>query len=1094
MVFSLSLSAVAWGQTDNSEEIFEPLDLDFVLDRTYRASIPTMYLPPDSIMVSVKELFDVLKVPNTSTEEGKVVKGFFETESNGFEINILNKTAKFQKNTVTLSTQDYIMDMGMMYLNTKAFKKIFGFGMAFNDRALSVDFSSPFELPLFKLMKQEKSREQLGGTSLETDVKYDTIIGRKYHWFEGHMLDWGISATQSENGLSENRFSLGYGAEILGGEAKAFLNYSDKTPFTRNQQTYSWRWADNSFAPLRQVMLGRIPTRAISSLLSPIDGFVLTNASTTVRKALGHYIIEQYTEPDWVVELYVNNQLMTYARADATGFFTFKVPIVYGTSFLTLRFYGPNGEIRSEEKSFSMPFNMLPKGEFEYNVNGGLMLDSASSRYGQARVEYGLSRFLTLGMGAEYLSSVSKNDGLLFANATFQPFSRLLITAEYAPQVRSKMTANLSLPGNIVLDGMYADYNPNQKYIIYNYKQERMLGLSIPYRYRLWSGSVRTAARQNVYPNFTFSSAEINWSNNIKNYTINYTNYFNASKANANNFYGQMTLGTKIRSLSLRTSAQYNYVFNRLISLRAEIDRKLFANGFASLKFENNLLSNSRSLNVSFRYELPFMMANASASYSNKKLSFSEGANGSFAFNSGGKYVHVSNRGAVGRSGVSIAPFIDVNFNGVRDGHEPISKGLRVRSTGGRVLDVEADSIIRIIEMEPFVDYGLILDESGFDNVSLKASRNNMRITSDPNQFKKINLPIYPMAEISGLVVDENDNGIGRILIRIVDENGHEVTNLLTESDGYFNYIGLKPGDYSVFVDSVQLKILKYNAEPAFATVLESIEGDVIDVGTIQLKRAGVSGTTQKDSVQTIVSIATKPMEQDSLSLFVVLFDVDKTEVKVEYHDLLRTLAHYLNKPEHAGQGLDIQGHTDSDAGDRYNLILSNRRAEAVKQLLVQYGVHPKRLKTSAFGLKRLLNQEKTDNEKARNRRVEFKPIPFNFQAERPFVRALIESHIDVSKSIVKEYFSKEKNMLPYKHAPEWCLMFESEGKYMFQVAAFNKYEQAMTLAEKLLNLLPEKIMIVNQGVYIKVQMGFYDDAASALKDATLLKQKGFIN
>src|SRR5574344_285871 len=199
LVFSLSLSAVTWGQTDNSEEIFEPLDLDFVLDRTYRASIPTMYLPPDSIMVSVKELFDVLKVPNTSTEEGQVVKGFFETESNGFEINILNKTAKFQKNTVTLSTQDYIMDMGMMYLNTGAFKKIFGFGMAFNDRALSVDFSSPFELPLFKLMKQEKTREQLGGTSLETDVKYDTIIGRKYHWFEGHMLDGG----RSEENTSE---------------------------------------------------------------------------------------------------------------------------------------------------------------------------------------------------------------------------------------------------------------------------------------------------------------------------------------------------------------------------------------------------------------------------------------------------------------------------------------------------------------------------------------------------------------------------------------------------------------------------------------------------------------------------------------------------------------------------------------------------------------------------------------------------------------------------------------------------------------------------------------------------------------------------
>ena len=1096
LVCFLFASIFAWGQEPDAESLYEPVDLSVVFDRTYSASFPALYAPPSVVFLPMSPLFDFLKVPNTVSADGQVVKGFFEIQSNSFVVDLTKKTAQYNGKTFSFAADEAVMDLGILYLKTTLYKRVFGFDLNFNERALSIEFSSPFELPVFKLMKLEKKRDALRAEGSDEAV-YDTVLLRDYHLFRGHMLDWSVGSTQM-GGTVDSRFAIGYGAEILGGETNIFTNYSSSTGFTLNQQQYSWRWADNFSKLVRQVTLGRVPASTISTLNSPMDGFMVTNALTTIRKALGTYLVADYTDPDWVVELYLNNQLISYTRADASGYFSFKVPIVYGTSMMTLRYYGPNGEIKSDQRTYSMPFNLLPKGEFEYQVNGGKLLDSTTAKFAKASFTYGLTRNLTVSTGLEYLSTITTSPSIPFFNFTYQPHARLLLTGEYASQVRTKFTMNLSLPSNIVLDAAFSQYVPGQKAIVYNYLQERSLSLNIPFRLRNWSTSLRSSFRQNIYPEFAFTSGELTWNNNFKNYSMIFTNYINSSAANALNLYANLTVGTKVKNLNLRASTQYNYVFKQLLSVRAEADRRIFKNGFASLKLENNFLSNSQSVSLSFRYELPFMMTNASASMSNKSVQFSEGASGSFAFNSGGKYVYVTNHNSVGRSGVSIMPFVDVNFNGVHDQYEPFSKGLKVRSSGGQVLAQENDSIIRIVGLEPFVDYNLILDESGFDNIALRASRKNMKIITDPNQFKVIQLPILPMAEITGGVLDENGNGIGRIIIRIVDHEGHEVTKMLTESDGYFSYIGFKPGDYKVFVDSSQLSVLKYKAAPVYATVVENADGDVINVGDIKLvKIAAPSAAVPIDAPAPVPS---ERLSQDSLSQYVVLFALNSSNVESSYLKPLSALAEYLNRPSHSQYAIDVQGYTDTNASSEFNFVLSQRRAQAVKQLLVHYGVNPDRLKTSSFGKTRPLNEEMNEAEKAQNRRVMFKLISINQDAEMPFKNVLDSGNISLSllKPTIQNLLSKnelstERHMERYELAPDWCLMYEKDGLFMFQVAAFGRLEDAMHLADQLKAFRPDKLIVINQGVFVKVQLGFYSNYDEALQDAASLYSKGLI-
>jgi len=70
---------------------------------------------------------------------------------------------------------------------------------------------------------------------------------------------------------------------------------------------------------------------------------------------------------------------------------------------------------------------------------------------------------------------------------------------------------------------------------------------------------------------------------------------------------------------------------------------------------------------------------------------------------------------------------------------------------------------------------------------------------------------------------------------------------------------------------------------------------------------------------------------------------------------------------------VDIEGHTSNDGNFNANMRLSNQRAETVKNYLIKKGVDPSRLTSQGFGPGKPLNEGKTEQERALNRRVELK-------------------------------------------------------------------------------------------------------------------------
>lgn len=100
-----------------------------------------------------------------------------------------------------------------------------------------------------------------------------------------------------------------------------------------------------------------------------------------------------------------------------------------------------------------------------------------------------------------------------------------------------------------------------------------------------------------------------------------------------------------------------------------------------------------------------------------------------------------------------------------------------------------------------------------------------------------------------------------------------------------------------------------------------------------------------------------------------VFFDTGSAEPKSDLMPILRQIS--ANLSTNNGNRVRVEGHTDDVGSNAYNLDLSMRRAERVRELLVQFGAREAQVTASGYGETRPVAPNTSDEFKARNRRVE---------------------------------------------------------------------------------------------------------------------------
>lgn len=786
------------------------------------------------VYLPITDLFDFLKIRNIPSEGLETITGFFIDQDATYTIDRVENQIQYGKEIYKLEPGDLIRTETNLFLRSFFYGQIFGLDCLFDFRNLAVTVNARLELPIIREMRLEEMRENL--SRLKGEEKADTTIGRSYPMFHFGMADWSVIATEQINGLAEARLNLTLGAVIAGGETTVSLNYNSREPFTEKQQYYLWRRVNNDNKAVRQVMAGKIFTHATSSIYDPVIGVQVTNTPTTFRKSFGSYTLNDKTEPGWMVELYVNNVMVDFVKADAAGFFSFEVPLVYGNSLIRLKYYGPWGEERISERNISIPFNFLPKNKLEYYANAGMVEDTLYSQFSRAHVNYGLTRGITIGAGYEYLSSVTSGPLMPFANASFRLASNLLLSAEYTYGVRAKGSLSYRLPSNIQFDLNYTKYAKGQTAINFNYLEERKLAISVPIRIKKFSAYTRLSVNQLVLPTTLYTTGEWLISGSLWGVNTNLTTYALFIGNTSPTVYSNLALSFRLPgNFTITPQIQYGFTEKKLLTAKLRLEKRVFQNGFLNLSYEQMFMSNFYVAEVGFRYDFKFAQTGFSTRRTNKYTTLVQHARGSLINDRKTRYHRADNRANVGKGGITVLPFIDINANGIRDAGEPKAYGLKLRASGGRIETIEKDTTIRIFSLQPYADCFIELDQSGFDNITWTLKNKTMKVAVDPNMLKLIEVPISVMGEASGMVmIDKGEGeplGLARVIVNFYNGDQKLTGRTLTEQDGYYSYFGLDPDAYTVRLDTAQMRKLGMIASPDSLDfeITANIEGDFVD-------------------------------------------------------------------------------------------------------------------------------------------------------------------------------------------------------------------------------------------------------------------------
>jgi peptidoglycan-associated lipoprotein len=132
------------------------------------------------------------------------------------------------------------------------------------------------------------------------------------------------------------------------------------------------------------------------------------------------------------------------------------------------------------------------------------------------------------------------------------------------------------------------------------------------------------------------------------------------------------------------------------------------------------------------------------------------------------------------------------------------------------------------------------------------------------------------------------------------------------------------------------------------------------------------SRADRSSSVRTDQNAAQAAQEAKTLFLDAhIFFEFDSAMLSVEAQELLRGKAQWLFENPNVTAVL-IEGHCDERGTDAYNMALGSRRANVVKEYLMNLGVEISRLDTQSFGEEKPMAMGNDEAAYAKNRRASF--------------------------------------------------------------------------------------------------------------------------
>ncbi len=812
----------------------------------------------DALYLTIFELFSLLEINYKPNAKNFTIQGNFIKADQPYSINLSAMWIKLGKETYPITPQDFRIGESDFYLTPKVFEDIFGLNFTVNTDQLVIRLETNLTLPVQERVAREQARKRMEGFDLN---KTDFPLGydRKRSLYSGSMIDYSINADYSANALNIGYNFIG-GMEVLGGDLQGSVSGLNSTIGYHSliANNLCWRYAirDNNF--ISGIIAGQTTSTGIQPL--NIRGIALTNDPIEPRQMYETTLVDGTTEPESEVELFVNERLTDFSRADGLGYYRFNVPISYGTTRISLRIYTPSGQIIVSDKQMQVPFTFLPKGVVSYNIQAGQTEDYGSDSLGNqwlahGNLAMGLTNWLTGAVGTQFLgNTINSNNLFYYGSLSARVAKQYLLNFDATPKNFYRLTGSVIYANNLSINFIYTKFDGVSIFNSFNATDNLSANVYLPIKFHDFNSGIRFGGDHYRLQNSTETTYRTDFSTRIGKADLRLNYRDNLIRSNKVNNFGQglltgtitytlaRTPGTPVyvRGMYIRAQSLYNVRDKQIKETEIDLSRTFLKTGRLDVSVLYNYDFKNINTRIGLTLDLSTIRSVTSAVVSNNKISARQTLTGSLGWDIPNKIIVPNNRQQVGRAGASILLFVDNNNNGHYDDGDQLLPYQGVKLDRSTSMQIGRDSILRLTQLQSYYKYNLSVNRNAIPDPTLVPNKDNFSFIADPNQFKQIEIPFSRGGIAEGAVYVERDGknlGQGglRILLKAVGKDFQTVVR--TMSDGNFYVMDLAPGKYTMEIDPIQLGFLSVKCEPEKVEfeIKALAEGDYVEGLTITL-------------------------------------------------------------------------------------------------------------------------------------------------------------------------------------------------------------------------------------------------------------------
>jgi hypothetical protein len=839
LLAALLAPAAAHAQTTADTTGLEPVLIELSVGRYGSRTVPA-YRSSGDALLPVLQLAELAELQAASLSAG-AIELTVRQDRHPVVLDPIRWEIRAPDVTLELTPADRLVKADDQYLSTRVLSRLLRVTFAVNWSELSVSVLDADSLPVGRRVARERAHARFRRSGREggPDLALET---ERIRW-DGMVLDYSVLAP-SQDLMGSGAWSAGLGANLFGGSLQSRLASAGPPRDGDVRVDASWTGVWRKSRYVTQLRLG--DGLATGPRPRTVRGLTLSNAPFLRSSLFGDIGFEGALGPGWEIEAYRGGRLIALDSADATGRFSFDLPVEYGENAMDFVAYGPFGEVRRFNRNYRVSGDVIPDRKVEYGLALGACRTDACEASANLDLRYGLSSRWTVRSGVDrfwrdslpglshpYLGlggSIGNAWGVeveAVASAVvrgalrYEPSQDLRITTEFhdfatgvaAPLLtpvgrRTQWTTELLARPLGGRDDIYLEGSIDRITAANGETTSGRLGLSLyASRFRLAPAvrHVRFADPTGLVTNQSFASL----------------NTFSLPFPELGPLLGRVTTRTVLEVGDGGDLALAGGYLARELSQHMQIE--------AGASWTRGL---GTSLSLFISTLLPSLRATTSMTAPPVGGAMvSQYVQGSVLYEPGRRQVAFASGPSLERAGISGRVFLDGNGDGRWQPDERTINGVRVRAGFVTALS-DSSGRYRIWDLPAFEPVLVAVDSSTLVSPLWRPAYNSVSVETGPNRFRSVDIPIVPAGVIEGRVVRQTVDStlpVAGLRLFLRRHGSSQTVQLLTFSDGGFYLIGVKPGTYELSVDSATLARLELSAWPIGFTMPASPDGATVD-------------------------------------------------------------------------------------------------------------------------------------------------------------------------------------------------------------------------------------------------------------------------